>query len=203
MATSVELPLFPLQAVLFPDGLLGLKVFEARYLDLMGRCLRDRSSFGVVCLKRGTEVRRPDQAVAFETVGTSAELLDVDSAQAGILMVRCRGGTRFEVAESRQQSDGLWIGRISTIAADDAVAPTPALAGAVRGLADAIAALDGRGAQPFLLPHRFDDAAWVANRWCEILPIPTAARQRLMELRDPLMRLELVDDFLRTQGVVP
>jgi hypothetical protein len=203
MAPSAELPLFPLQAVLFPDGLLGLKVFEARYLDLIGTCLRERSPFGVVCLKRGTEVRRADQSVAFESVGTTAELLDVDSAQAGILTVRCRGGSRFEVGASRQQPDGLWVARTTAIAPDDAIAPTPALAGAVRGLADAISALDGQGSQPFLLPHRFDDAGWVANRWCEILPIPTAARQRLMELRDPLVRLELVDDFLRSKGVVP
>lgn len=198
-----ELPLFPLQAVLFPDGLLALKVFEARYLDLMAACMRNRAAFGVVGLKRGTEVRRPDQPVAFESIGTKAELLDVDSAQAGILMVRCRGTERFEIDSSRQQHDGLWLARTTPIAADETVAPTPALDGASRGLADAIAALDSQGAQPFLRAHRLEDAGWVANRWCELLPIPIAAKQKLMELRDPLMRLEIVDDFLRKKGVLP
>lgn len=201
--SAEELPLFPLQAVLFPDGLLSLKVFEARYLDLVGRCLRDGSRFGVVALKRGSEVRRSDDHVTLESIGTSAELLDVDSAQAGILLVRCRGGARFEVGASRQQADGLWLAATTPIPDDPPVAPTPALAGAVRGLAEAIAALDSQGTPPFLTPHRFDDAGWVANRWCEILPIPLAARQRLMELKDPLVRLELVDDFLRRKGVVP
>ena len=201
--SSLELPLFPLQAVLFPDGLLSLKVFEARYLDLMARCLRDRAGFGVVGLKRGSEVHRPDQPVVFEPVGTKAELIDVDSAQAGILLVRCRGGERFDIQSSRRQGDGLWLAETTPIAADEKVPPPPALGGAVRGLIDAIAALDGQGTQPFLVPHRFDDAGWVANRWCEILPIPLAARQRLMELRDPLVRLEIVDDFLRSKGVVP
>ena len=199
---AAELPLFPLQAVLFPGGLLGLKVFEARYLDLVARCLRDRRPFGVVALKRGTEVRRPDHPVAFESIGTQAELIDVDSAQAGILLARCRGTERFEIRASREQPDGLWLAETTPIAADEPVAPTHALAGAARALADAVAALDSQGQQPLLLPHRYDDAGWVANRWCEILPIPLAARQRLMELGDPLVRLELVDDFLRSKGVV-
>ena len=198
------LPLFPLQAVLFPDGLLGLKVFEARYLDLVARCLRDRTSFGVVALTRGSEVRRTDQPdVAFEPVGTRAEVLEVDSVQTGILQVRCRGGARFEVKSRHQQDDGLWVAGTRPIGADDALAPTPALAATVRGLADAMAALEVQNTRPFLPPHRFDDAGWVANRWCELLPIPLAAKQKLMELRDPMMRLELVDDFLRQKGVLP
>jgi hypothetical protein len=188
--------------VLFPDGLLGLKVFEARYLDLIGRCLRERMQFGVVLLKSGAEVRKAGDAIAFESVGTTAELLDVDSAQAGILNVRCRGGHRFTVLQSRQQSDGLWLARTAPIEADEPIEPTPALKAAARGLADAIQAIDAQGQQPFLLPHRLADAGWVANRWSEILPIPNEAKQRLMALRDPKLRLEVVDEFLRSKGVV-
>ena len=62
----------------------------------------------------------------------------------------------------------------------------------MRGLANAIATLKAQGAEPFLEPHRFDDAGWVANRWCEILPISLAAKQKLMELPDPQVRLQLV-----------
>jgi Lon protease-like protein len=201
-AASTELPLFPLQAVLFPDGLLALRVFEARYLDLVAACLRDRTEFGVVALRRGSDVRRPDESVAFETLGTRAELLEVDSAQAGILHVRCRGRQRFEVRTSRQQEDGLWVAKVDPVAADAVVAPTGALAGAARGLADAVAALESQNTQPFLAPHRFEDAGWVANRWCELLPIPMGAKQKLLELRDPVIRLKIVDEFLRQKGVL-
>ena len=200
MTAEVELPLFPLQSVLFPDGLLELKVFEARYLDLVAACLRDGTGFGVVCLSRGHEVRRAAEDVAFESVGTEAKILDVDSAQAGILQVRCRGASRFEVTASRQQADGLWLGTVTPIADDAEVAPSPTLEPAARGLADAIAALESQGVQPFLPPHRFDDAGWVANRWCEILPIPMPAKQKLMALPDPLLRLEVVDDILRRKA---
>ena len=197
-----ELPLFPLQAVLFPGGQVGLKVFEARYLDLMTTCLREREPFGVVALSSGREVREGDAAVAFEAVGTLAELIAADSDRPGILYVRCRGSQRFRVRSSRQQADGLWLARTSPIPDDDALAPTEALTDTARSLANMIAKLKAQNESPFLQPYRFDDAGWVANRWCEILPISQAAKQKLMELSDPLVRLQLVDDFLRSKGVV-
>jgi uncharacterized protein len=196
------LPLFPLQTVLFPDGLLSLKVFEARYLDLMGRCLRDQSPFGVVALRHGEEVRHGDQPIDLEKRGVVAVVMDVDSLQTGILQVRCRGTRRFVLRSAEQQADGLWVGEIALVDDDDAVPPGDAMAGTVRGLVNAIATLRLQSAAPFLEPFRFDDAGWVANRWCEILPIPLRAKQKLMELEDPLVRLRLVDEFLRSKGVV-
>jgi Lon protease-like protein len=200
--STFELPLFPLQTVLFPDGLLSLKVFEARYLDLVGSCLREGKPFGVVLLKQGAEVQKPGDGVSFESTGTVAELLDVDSAQAGILQLRCRGARRFDVRKSRQQDDGLWIAKAGALADDEPVAPAEAMHDTVRGLANAIATLKAQGAEPFLQPYRFDSAGWVANRWCEILPISLAAKQKLMELPDAQVRLQIVDEFLRSKGVV-
>jgi Lon protease-like protein len=197
-----ELPLFPLQTVLFPGGLLSLKVFEARYLDLMATCLRESRPFGVVALRSGAEVQNGEAKVAFANVGVLAELLDVDSAQAGILQVRCKGTQRFTLSAPRRQADGLWLATIRTQADDDLVAPPPTQHETVKGLANAIASLKAQGAEPFLAPFRFDDAGWVANRWCEILPISIAAKLKLMELPDPLVRLQLVDEFLRGKGVV-
>ncbi len=197
-----ELPLFPLQTVLFPGGLLSLKVFEARYLDLAATCLRERKPFGVVALLKGNEVRRGDEGVVFEDVGVLAEMIEVDRAQPGILQLRCRGTRRFRIGGTRQQSDGLWVGTIALLPDDDAVAPAETMLETVRGLANAIASLKGKGVEPFEPPYHFDNAGWVANRWCEILPIPLAAKQKLMELPDGNVRLGLVDEFLRGKGVV-
>jgi Lon protease-like protein len=199
----MTLALFPLQTVLFPGGRLNLKVFEARYLDLMSRCLREGGGFGVVALRQGTEVRQPGEPpVEFERCGVMAELIEVDAAQPGIMQVSCRGGRRFALHSSRQQDDGLWLGEVSDIDDDPAVAPGAALEASAQGLAQAIGALRDQGATPFLEPLRLDQAGWVANRWCELLPIPLAAKQRLMQLEDPLLRLRLVDEFLREQGVI-
>jgi Lon protease-like protein len=198
-----ELPLFPLRSVLFPGGMLGLKVFEARYLDLVSTCLREQREFGVVALRQGGEARgAAGETVEFESVGTRAELLDVDSAQPGILQVRCRGTRRFKIDTTRQQDDGLWVAEVTPVPDDEDTLPTEEMIATVRGLATAMAALKKQGTQPFLEPFRFDSAGWVANRWCEILPISLVAKQKLMELPDALVRLGLVDEFLRGKGVV-
>ncbi|RQP23330.1 LON peptidase substrate-binding domain-containing protein [Piscinibacter terrae] len=200
---TFDLPLFPLQTVLFPGGLLSLKVFEARYLDLVGTCLRESRPFGVVSIKQGSEVRRKaDDPTVFETIGVMAELIDVDSKQPNILMVRCKGTQRFEAKRCSQQGDGLWVAQAEILEDDDVVAPAEAMHETVRGLANAIATMKSKGSEPFLQPYAFDNAGWVANRWCEILPISIAAKQKLMELDDPHIRLQLVNDFLRSKGVV-
>ena len=198
-----ELPLFPLQAVLFPGGLLRLKVFEARYLDLIGRCLRTQEPFGVVCLRQGSEVRGVDsEPVRFESIGVLARLVDVDAHEPGILRVSCTGEQRFQLAQSHQRADGLWCAQVRMLAADASLTPPAELAQTVAALSNAIEALQAQGQLPFAEPHQLDDAGWVANRWCELLPISLQARQRLMELDQPIQRLKLVDDFLRGKGVV-
>jgi uncharacterized protein len=196
-----ELALFPLQSVLFPGAVLPLKVFEVRYLDLIGHCLRERRSFGVVCLRHGKEAGR--ERVHFEREGVQARIDNVDAEQAGILQVRCTGTQRFVIAgEPRQQSDGLWLADVCLQSEDEILAPEAAFVPTVKALANAIGALRQQGNTPFAEPYRFDDAGWVANRWCEILPISLAAKQRLMLLPEPQLRLRLVDEYLRGKGVV-
>lgn len=195
------LPLFPLQTVLFPGGLLGLKVFEARYVDMVTRCLREQSAFGVICLRQGAEAGRGP--VALEPVGTLARIDSLDSEQPGILQLRCRGGSRFVIdGEPVQQADGLWTAPAVPVEDDPAELPAPEMQGTVRALAQAIANLRAQGQMPFLEPFRLDDAGWVANRWCEILPVSLAAKQKLMALESPSLRLKIVDEYLRGQQVV-
>ena len=200
-ATAFELALFPLQSVLFPGALLPLKVFEARYLDLVGDCLRNAAPFGVVCLSKGRDVGREE--VHFEREGVIARIDDVDAEQPGILRVRCTGTQRFAIeGQARRRADGLWLAQVHRLPDDEPMAPDAALMPTVKALASAIAALREQGSTPFAPPYRFDDAGWVANRWCEILPIPLAAKHRLMVLPEPQMRLRLVDEYLRGKGVV-
>ena len=120
------LPLFPLQTVLFPEGLLELKIFETRYLDLMARCMREQAPFGVVALRSGAETAARGAAgapVALFDVGTLAELIEVDSPETNILLIRCRGGQRFRLGATRQEADGLWVGAAQPLGDDPVVAP--------------------------------------------------------------------------------
>lgn len=197
------LPLFPLQMVLFPDALLGLRVFEARYLDLMSECLRTQQPFGVVCLKAGSEAGRQAQAVQMESVGVLAVLDEVDADEPGILRVRCHGGARFRMHGAPTQRDnGLWVAEAEALPPDTVRLPGPAMLQTVQALAEAIKKLQEGERVPFAPPYRLDEAGWVANRWCELLPITLAAKQKLMELDDPVIRLSLVDGFLRDKKVV-
>jgi Lon protease-like protein len=196
------LPLFPLQTVLYPGGPLNLKVFEPRYLDMVTRCLREARPFGVVCLRQGTETSR-SPAVRLEDVGVLAHIDEVDSEQAGILRVRCTGGARFLITgQAVQQGDGLWEADVEPIADDPAETPAPAMLATVAALAQAIQSLRAQGTLPFGEPFRLDDAGWVANRWCELLPVSLAAKQKLMALESPSARLQLVDEYLRGKGIV-
>jgi uncharacterized protein len=196
------LPLFPLKSVLFPGALLWLRVFEARYLDLVTETLRTRQPFGVVCLKQGAEAGR-SATVELEEVGVLAWLDEADSEQPGILRVRCTGGRRFRrTAAPSQRENGLWVCPVDVLPDDPVHLPGPAMLQTVKALAGAIQTLKAQGREPFAEPYRLDDAGWVANRWCELLPVPLAAKQKLMELDDPGIRLSLVDGFLRDKKVV-
>ena len=151
-------------------------------------------------MRAGSEARSAaGEPVQLYEVGTLAELIDVDSAQAGILLVRCRGTRALRRRRDAAGADGLWLADTTPIEDDRPAAPTASQAHVVKSLADAIATLAAQGAEPFLAPHRLDDAGWVANRWCEILPLPLEAKQRLMTLEDPVARLEVVDSLMRVR----
>jgi hypothetical protein len=197
------LPLFPLQTVLFPGGLLHLKVFEARYLDLVSHCLRTRAPFAVVHIRQGGELRgSSEQKTLLEDLGVLARLQEVDAEQPGILRVRCIGGERVQLGAVHQREDGLWLAEARLGSVDAPVAVPAELAPSAQALGQAIESLRAQHQHPFLLPHRLDDAGWVANRWCEILPISAAAKQRLMALDEPVLRLKLVQEYLQGKGVV-
>ncbi|MBK1615357.1 peptidase S16 [Rubrivivax gelatinosus] len=203
MSSPSIMPLFPLQAVLFPGGLLGLKVFEARYLDLVARSLREGSGFGIVCLQQGRETGTAAQGVKLERVGVVVRLDEVDADGPGLLRVRGTGLERFRLAGTPvQQADGLWTCAVDEVAADALRAPGDAMQPTVQALGEAIRKLDEQGHQPFAEPYRFGDAGWVANRWCELLPVSLAAKQKLMELEDPVIRLSIVDGYLRDKQII-
>jgi Lon protease-like protein len=203
--TLQSLPLFPLSAVLFPDGLLSLRVFEVRYLDMVAKCRKAGAPFGVVSLTQGSEVRQPGSQEAFSDVGTLATLVDFESPQPGLVLVRATGTQRFRITASDQLKHGLWVADVERLPADMAV-PVPddlkPTADALHRLIQSLQLKPNQGGpMPLMPPWRLDDCGWVANRWCELLPLPVALKQRLMELDNPLVRLELVSDVLTRTGI--
>ena len=194
LLTLTSLPLFPLGTVLFPGGVLPLRVFEVRYLDMIGKCHRAGAPFGVVALTQGHEVRAagaPPEQLA--TIGTLAHITTLEQPQAGLLLVQCRGEQRFRIDRPSQLKHGLWVADVSLLPPDRALAVPDDLQHVARALRQVYAGLrvQSPGAP---LPA-------VGSEQCELLPLPAATRQQLMSLDNPLLRLELVADLLGKTGI--
>ena len=216
--TLSRLPLFPLGSVLYPGGLLPMQIFEVRYLDMIRRRHEAGEPFGVVCLSQGREVRQRETsgpaagdgfaAEAFFPLGTLARIDELHRPGPGLMLIRCTGTQRFRVERSEQQKFGLWVGDVELLP-DDAVVPVPAdlaftreaLQALVRNIEHSIELSREAGAEvPILKPYRWDDCGWLANRWCEMLPLNPALKHRFMALDSPVLRLELVADTLGQMG---
>ena len=188
----MQVPLFPLNTVLFPGGPLPLRIFEARYVDMISERMRNDGPFGVLLIKEGAEASGP---ATTEEVGTLARITDFYQGSDGLLGVTAIGEQRFRLLSAERQSDGLNLGEIELLPTDPAV-PVP---DAYRGVADILSGvLDDLGRLYESLERRYDDAGWLSCRFVEILPIDLERKQACLELNDPLQRLELVVELLES-----
>jgi uncharacterized protein len=184
-----EIPLFPLNTVLFPGGRLPLRIFEQRYMGMAKACLRDGTPFGVCLIREGKEVGSPATPVE---IGCLARIAAWDMPQLGVLQISALGEQRFRLLERRVQADGLALGAIELLPQDEDASVPESCAGCVKLLQRVM----DQQAGLFEPPHRLDSASWVSARLAEILPLPLPAKQELLELRDARARLERLNSLL-------
>ncbi|TAK86086.1 MAG: peptidase S16 [Betaproteobacteria bacterium] len=184
-----DLPLFPLNTVLFPAGRLPLRIFEQRYMDMAKACLREGTPFGVCLIREGAEVGTPATPV---DVGCLARIAEWDMPQLGLLHISARGEQRFRILERRVQRDGLARADVELISEDADSSIPPSCAGCVRLLERVIE----QQSALFEPPHRLDSASWVSARLAEVLPLPLPAKQELLEVLDGRARLERLSTLL-------
>jgi Lon protease-like protein len=197
-------PLFPLGSTLYPDGALRLQIFEVRYLDMIRQCIAEHAEFGVVGLVSGREVRTPEGREVLASAGTLARIDLWDSPMPGLLRISCTGTTRFRLRFAQRLKHGLWVGDLEPIAAD----PVETIPGDLQQAADTlgqfIADLQKNGTapddMPIAPPYRLDECAWVADRWSELLPLDAHRKERLLVLKNPVLRLALVHELLLESG---
>lgn len=188
-------PIFPLGTVLFPEMRLPLKIFEPRYMEMAKACLKQDAAFGVCLIREGEEVGTP--AVP-EPVGCLARIGEWDMETLGILKVKAEGLERFHLRSTQSTPSGLILGDIERIAPEAAV-EMPELAPSADFVRKVIAAV---GPSRFAPPYRYDDASWVGFRLAEILPLPNAVKQKLLELTDAAARLAILHRFLLEHGLL-
>ncbi|MEP7155450.1 MAG: LON peptidase substrate-binding domain-containing protein [Betaproteobacteria bacterium] len=188
------LPVFPLGSLLFPGGTLSLKIFEQRYMDMAKACLKNSTPFGIALIRSGEEVGTPAEP---ESVGTLARITEWDMQELGILQVRVRGESRFRLSAQSLTKSGLIIGEMTMIPEDLHIdcAELPPCAAFLRKVLT-------QTSSEHLASTHFDDAGWVSLRITELLPFNNTVKQKMLELTDARMRLEILHRFLTTQGLI-
>jgi len=201
MAPMERIPLFPLSQGVFPDGVLRLQIFEVRYLDLIRRCHREQTPFGVAWLAQGNEVAVPGQVPRLHPMGTLAHIEDLQTVQAALLRVRCVGGRRFRLGAIEAGPFGVWYGDAEYLPEDLPVPIPPELQPLANRLGKGIAQAQSDqllDQLPLQAPYRLDECGWVANRWAELLPLNAEEKLALLAQADPLVRLRQVGQYLET-----
>ncbi|MDX1655156.1 MAG: LON peptidase substrate-binding domain-containing protein [Candidatus Competibacteraceae bacterium] len=196
--TTVEMPLFPLNTVLFTGGPLTLRIFEPRYLDMVGQCMREGQGFGVVLIEEGEEAGGDNE---FVTTGTVARIVDFDQLEDGLLGITCRGQQRFRVLDQWVRSDKLNLGTVELLPE----APRTPIDDDHEPLVDLLASLlDREEVAPYrqLIDEDWASAYWLGCRLAELLPLPLPVKQALLELDDPGQRLDVLRAVLQEHQVL-
>ena len=194
MEESSAIPLFPLHTVLFPGGPLPLRIFETRYIDMVGRCSREQLPFGVVLIQEGEEA---GEVATTATVGCSARIADFHTLKDGLLGISCVGVRKFRVLRVWRQPDGLNMAEVVWLPEEPELPLPPAYARLGETLK---LALDELAEHYELVEKKFADASWVSARLTELLPLEANDKQALLEMDDPLARLEVLDEVVPAKG---
>jgi len=188
-------PLFPLPTVLFPEGPLPLRVFEPRYVDMVGRCMREDEPFGVIRIQENAEASGTEASDAeLSKIGTLAIIADWFRSDGGLLGILAIGSLRFQLHSTAVQPDGLRTGNIEELPPERQTPLPPEFISMSTALQHLIQKLD-RLYQG--IETRFDDASWVGLRLAEILPIGLEHKQHCLELEDPVERLRYLRPLFR------
>lgn len=197
MDTTTRLPLFPLMTVFFPGTLLPLKIFEARYLDMISASLRESRPFGIVPVRQGREV---GAAAAFFPLGTLATIESFDRGDDGLLHLRVLGTQRIRVLGHEVMPDRLTIGEVVTLPpASDGIIPEDL--SYLRALLQEVYERNDAA-----IPYReraWDSALWLAYRLGELLPLATMTRLAILEAADAEAALRIIDAALRALSGPP
>nr|WP_156500081.1 LON peptidase substrate-binding domain-containing protein [Ectothiorhodospira sp. BSL-9] len=186
----MELPLFPLNTVLFPGGVLPLRIFETRYIDMVRQCMRTESPFGVCLIREGPEVAGTAQV---HTMGTWGRIVDWDRRADGLLGITVMGESRFRVETTWARKDHLLMGEVEAVEWP----PEVGLPEEFLPLSGLLQRLVEQLPPPYGLLHgHYDQAGWVGARLAELMPLDLKEKQAMLEMDDHLARLFRLRDAM-------
>ncbi len=185
-----SIPLFPLSTVLCPGGVLPLRIFEPRYVDMVRDCLQNDTGFGVILITSGHEV---GPAAQIETIGTFSRITDFDQSDDGLLAITATGERRFVLRESTVSSNELRVGQVEYLPEPETTL-TPERFHALVEILQQM--LTGIGPPWSSMKTHYENADWLANRLTELLPIGNLLKQAQLEQDDPIQCLEYFQGIL-------
>jgi Lon protease-like protein len=180
----MRLPLFPLNNVLFPGGVLPLRIFEPRYLEMISTCMKEDSGFGIALILSGSEV---GEAAKTYDIGSYARIIDWTLRDDGLLGISVQSEGRLRILATEVRPNQLIYADVELLEEQHPQTIPQQCRVAVDLLRDIIAKVGGHYAD--LEPH-YDDPLWVSGRLAELLPVELLQKQRLLQMDDPLQRLE-------------
>jgi Lon protease-like protein len=189
--TNNAIPLFPLHTVLFPDGYLPLRIFEPRYIDMVRECTTRDICFGVCLINNSANDSSP--ATHFK-IGTMAEICDFSTLDDGLLGITARGKQKFVIQKTRMRENGLLMAEVETLV-EPGGADVPEQFSILSMIAGRLMEQVGKN-YPEFLPQQLQDAHWVGYRLAELLPLENQEKQLLLQVDDPLERLQVLLDVL-------
>jgi len=189
--TTENIPIFPLSAVLFPGGDLPLRIFEQRYIDMVRECSASGTCFGVCLVNNSEGENRP---ATHMSIGTMAEICDFSTLDDGLLGIVAEGRQRFIIQRTRMRDNGLLMAEVNTLAESEAV-DIPEEYSVLSLIAQRFMEQVG-GNYPSFRPADLQDASWVGYRLSELLPLENTEKQTLLQITDPLERLQLLLNVL-------
>ena len=186
----MQIPLFPLNVVLFPEGELKLRIFEPRYIDMVSDCLRNDTGFGVCLIQEDKDMGK---SADFFSMGTYAKIIDWSQMEDGLLGIVIKGKKRFRVNSHKSSNNNLRVGEIDWLNDDDN--PMPA---SYQNFSDLLKEIVVRYELPIgNMPDRFDEANWVSERLAELLPFDLSIKQEILEMNSASNRFEYMETLLK------
>lgn len=196
-----EITLFPLPLVLFPGGRLELQIFEIRYLDMIKRCLREDTGFGIIMIEQGESamMSREQQQPNVSRYGTYCKIVDFDQKTNGMLGITVEGQDKFVIRDHHEGENRLLIGDVQFLEKENQ-APIPEQHAHLASLLCTL--IDHEGISDAMtksgLKIDYDEALDVGARLTELLPCPNRHKQRLLEMKDPIARLGELEKLIET-----
>ncbi len=191
------IPLFPLNSVLFPKGRISLQIFESRYVDMVRACLRDQSGFGIVLIESGSEVSHTDQKLDIHRTGTFCKVVDWNQLPNGLLGITAEGRSTFRIVETWREASNL-CKAVVDYRPQDAIGAEPVEVG--EEFEEYVELLRGLSRHPAIeelkLDMSFENLREVAWRLSELLPIGNREKQSLLEMADPIARLQQIELYI-------